>query len=379
MEASKTLRRPSNWQDFESLCKKLWGEIWNCPEIKKNGRSGQMQYGVDVYGIPFGEANYYGIQCKGKDEYTNNQFTEDEITKEIEKAKVFEPPLKKLYFTTTAVKDANIEKFFRKKNIENKANGLFEIHIFSWEDIVDLIDENRQTHDWYIKNRNFKTNKSVTITFQSDVTALIICPKFKRNIYYPKQKDNSDEVAKHNSKAQTRSLWDSLTYFHSPSNIIYETKVILSYSKIQFQIHNKGTSPIEEYKLLFDFSKEINYISKTNIKSNNPLSGIVPIRYVSDVHLNEKALMGEIIPQEKILVSEDTFISEEFFIKPFPRDYEINVKWKLISKDFKDEGELKIIVKPQIIDIPCDVFVDNISNVPIKEGDIEDMVIDKKD
>ena len=89
--------------------------------------------------------------------------------------------------------------------------------------------------------------------------------------------------------------------------------------------------------------------------------------------------MGEIIPQEKILVSEDTFISEEFFIKPFPRDYEINVKWKLISKDFKDEGELKIIVKPQIIDIPCDVFVDNISNVPIKEGDIEDMVIDKKD
>ncbi|MES2380631.1 MAG: hypothetical protein V4538_06305 [Bacteroidota bacterium] len=40
MEAPKLLRRPANWQDFESLCKMLWGELWKCPdEIKKNGRT----------------------------------------------------------------------------------------------------------------------------------------------------------------------------------------------------------------------------------------------------------------------------------------------------------------------------------------------------
>ena len=66
MKISKTLDRPTNWQDFESLCKKLWGEIWNCPEIVKNGRNGQKQKGVDVYGIPSHEQQYYGIQCKGK-------------------------------------------------------------------------------------------------------------------------------------------------------------------------------------------------------------------------------------------------------------------------------------------------------------------------
>jgi hypothetical protein len=49
MKAKKQLRKPENWQDFESLCKKLWGEIWNCPEIKKNGRKGQPQHGVDIY------------------------------------------------------------------------------------------------------------------------------------------------------------------------------------------------------------------------------------------------------------------------------------------------------------------------------------------
>ena len=49
MQAPKSLLKPQNWQDFETLCKKLWGEIWECREIKKNGRQGQAQNGVDVY------------------------------------------------------------------------------------------------------------------------------------------------------------------------------------------------------------------------------------------------------------------------------------------------------------------------------------------
>ena len=65
----KTIPKPENWQDFESLCKKLWGEIWGIPhKIKKNGRLGQPQSGVDVSGIPRNETEYLGIQCKGKDE-----------------------------------------------------------------------------------------------------------------------------------------------------------------------------------------------------------------------------------------------------------------------------------------------------------------------
>lgn len=52
MEGKLQLRKPENWQDFERLCKVLWGEIWECPDtIKRNGRQGQAQKGVDVYGI----------------------------------------------------------------------------------------------------------------------------------------------------------------------------------------------------------------------------------------------------------------------------------------------------------------------------------------
>lgn len=43
---------PKNWQDFESLCHDLWKEIWKDPNAQKNGRSGQEQHGVDVFGQP---------------------------------------------------------------------------------------------------------------------------------------------------------------------------------------------------------------------------------------------------------------------------------------------------------------------------------------
>src|SRR5690554_2478987 len=187
MKASQQLRKPENWPDFESLCKKLWGEIWNCPEIKKNGRQGQSQHGVDVYGIPDFDSEYYGIQCKGKDEYTHKQLTKDEIDKELKKALDFKPKLKKLYFATTANKDAVIEEYIREKNIEFKGKKLFEVHLYSWEDIVDLIDENKATHDWYLKSQNFKTNQSCRLTFHDNTEEITIKVPFQKNFTEYKQ------------------------------------------------------------------------------------------------------------------------------------------------------------------------------------------------
>lgn len=262
MEISKTLRRPSNWQDFEILCKKLWGEIWSCPEIKKNGREGQTQHGVDISGIPFGENEYYGIQCKGKDEYTNKQLTEDEITTEIEKAKLFTPSLKKLYFATTAAKDAKIEEFVRKKNIENKANGLFEVHIFSWEDIVELIDENKQTHDYYLKSQNYKSVKSVSVTFQDELTEITVTPKFKKTITHFRQKIVPAIPSISEFISPMGRLLDIITrqqdQFARTSPVLVQarpttTQINQSYCEIYFQIHNTGLEALEEYKLFFSF------------------------------------------------------------------------------------------------------------------------------
>ena len=379
MEASKNLRRPTNWQDFETLCKKLWGEIWNCPEIKKNGRNGQTQYGVDVYGMPFGEHKYYGIQCKGKDEYTNKQFTEVEISDEIEKAKLFQPPLKKLYFATTAVKYASIEEFVRKKNIENKAKGLFEVHIFSWEDIVELIDENKQTHDWYVKSQNFKTSKSVSVAFQDGLTELTLIPKYKRTITHYIQKivpaDPYNNPLGYFMEQQERKNSIGAFLFHTPMS---STKINLSYCKFFFQINNTGLDPIEEYKMFFEFDGDIVHLDDTNEKHTG-IAMISRYQYTPDVALWTDPMSGRVTPKKTILVGDDTFVSDDIFLKPVPKEYEILVKWKLISKDFKDEGTLKLIIKPDFERKYNEILVEDPLKVGVKDNDFEEVIIDKKE
>ena len=116
----KTMAKPVNWQDFEDLCKKIWKYEYKCTDIKRNGRSGQEQNGVDVSGFSDDLDGHFGIQCKGKDDYTNANLTEKEIVTEIEKAKTFIPKLKKFIFATTANKDAKIEQFIREKDVESR-------------------------------------------------------------------------------------------------------------------------------------------------------------------------------------------------------------------------------------------------------------------
>jgi len=385
MEISKSLRRPLNWPDFETLCKKLWGEIWSCPEIKKNGRAGQIQHGVDIYGIPFNENEYYGIQCKGKDEYSNKQLTEEEIISEIEKAKLFQPPLKKLYFATTAVKDAAIEEFIRKKNLENRANGLFEIHIFSWEDIVELIDENKQTSDYYLRSQNYKYSKSVSITFQNGLSEMTINPKFRKTITFFNQKIIPAHPIYNvpNPLAGTAlgAIFQQSERFAHLTPIIARTefskvRINQSHCKIYFQIHNTGNEPLEEYKMFFAIKGEIQEMTDDNELKEGPFT-IPIIRRIPNISLFQETLTGTIIPQKTILVGDDTFNSDKFYIKPFPKHYEIIVVWKLISKDFKDEGELKILVNSDIEVERKTVLIEDPLKVRIVESEIEDLFIEK--
>lgn len=189
MKAKLQLPKPTNWQDFETLCKKLWGEIWQCPEIKQNGRTGQAQHGVDISGIPAGYTRYFGIQCKGKDDYIHAQLTKKEIDAEIEKAKFFKPELQKLYFATTANKDTYIEEYIRLKDVENRSKSLFEVHIYSWEDIVDLVFENKRTHDFYVNSINFYLEHKVTVNFLDGNSFMdATCRKEKLLTYYRHKK-----------------------------------------------------------------------------------------------------------------------------------------------------------------------------------------------
>lgn len=372
MEAPKTLRPPENWQDFETLCKKLWSEIWNCSEIKKNGRSGQNQNGVDIYGIPYGEKQYYGIQCKLKNEYQNKSLTQDEISSEIEKAKKFKPALKKLYVTTTATKDVKLEQFVRRKNLENIETGFFEVHLFSWEDIVDLIEENQHTRNWYLKNQNFRINRGVKITFYDDSVELTISPKYsQKNTYFLKKKVEETSL----THLFNRDDKSKKPLFQIEKPIPTGSKTNLSYCKLSFKIFNTGTEPIERYKLLFHLEGGILDMINTNEVhiGKEVIKNI--IGEISNVQIDSYRFKGVVYPRESILVGDDFFISDYFFIKPSNKECEIIVKWKLISLNFKEEGTLRIKVTPVVKKIIKTVYVENSNDVRVETDEIEDYII----
>src|SRR5262245_4574161 len=70
---------PSKWEDSETLCADLWRRIWQDENTQRNGRSGQPQNGVDVFGRPGKGSRWAGIQCKGKNEFVRSVLTEREL------------------------------------------------------------------------------------------------------------------------------------------------------------------------------------------------------------------------------------------------------------------------------------------------------------
>jgi WD40 repeat protein len=140
---------PSNWQDFESLCCDLWKAIWKDPNTIKNGRQGQQQKGVDVYGQPNQLSSWAGLQCKGKDNFTNQGLTEKEVRAEVKKAKSFRPRLSEFIIATTGPKDSRIEEVARAITDAHLRKGLFTVHILGWKDIVERIAEHPEVASKY--------------------------------------------------------------------------------------------------------------------------------------------------------------------------------------------------------------------------------------
>lgn len=366
MKASKTLRRPANWQDFETLCKQLWGEIWQCPEIKKNGRAGQLQNGVDIYGVPKGENQYYGIQCKGKDEYTQKQFTKQELISEIENAKTFSPGLKKLYFATTALKDVGIEAFVRRKNVEHLQSGLFEIHIFCWEDIVELIDANRHTHDWYLKNENFKNTKEIKVTFHNDEVEMHTTTFFMGII--PGQNQFGFLNRRSSDRFASLGMVSAFERNMEPAREIY---VNCSYFSFQIKINNTGASPIESYNIRLEFEGKITDIAETNETGHIVIPSIHTITELD--HHNKRV---RISPQN-MLVAGDSFEPDILYARPVCGESKVIIKWRLLGKDFNESGELSILIENKIVPIYVSDMMDDPDLIVNRDGDMMDCVLPK--
>ena len=352
MIASTQIKKPEHWQDFEKLCKKLWGEIWDCPNtIKHNGRSGQKQNGVDVYGIPKGETQYYGIQCKGKDEYTNSTLTYKEIDEEIQKAESFKPKLKCFIFASTANKDTDIEEYVRNKDIEYRTKGLFEVHLACWEDIVDLLEERRNTYNWYINNCQYKDNTDVAITFNGREEIEIYPEYIRTTIYYELDRLNTSNL---NNKYPFHIV-GMLNDINLSYNLTPNTDNKIQWCEIPIKIENTGTTVIEDYKLYFSTKKEsvecistgIEYLSDVFLDSSFRMEmnrQIDEDRELYESADSENELVY--IPNDTILVQTDRRLFSFNIGLKYGVDM-IPIYWNFKSRNYNKKGLLKILVIPR--------------------------------
>jgi len=152
----------------------------------------------------------------------------------------------------------------------------------------------------------------------------------------------------------------------------------LSYLKFNIRLTNTGSDPLEEYKVLLKFEGAIADMAKTNEEDQSSIY-LVNKHLTFTTFLDTELKTGELIPRKAILVGDDTFTSEAIFIKPDPEETKIIITWKLISKDFKDEGELVINVSSEIVAKRNFKTVDDQSEVRRVEHEFEDFIEEKRD
>lgn len=379
MIAPTQLKKPSNWQDFETLCKLLWGEIWDCSDsIKRHGRQGQNQHGVDVYAYVEKHKGYCGIQCKGKDNYTNAQLTEDEIDAEIEKAKTFEPALSLLVFATTANKDAKIEGYIRKKDVENRKSGLFKIDIASWEDIVDHLERCRATYSWYVNSCQFKDTTDVSVTFDGE-EEITIHPEYIRTTTHYEYKQLSQ--AEIDFRKQMNSYGLSLDHLFTSLN--QPRKIDKRWCKLHINIKNIGSTVIKTPKLILYFQPKdieklddrfyycntfgINEAAKAQINASKDAK-----REVFQTYRNEI----EYRPKETVFVQTD---DRGFTISIIAADgvSAFPLYWRFLCENYQKEGTLMINVEKNIEDKTKNIQVENESDVKSDEVTIEPKIVEK--
>lgn len=157
---AKQIAAPKEWGTFEDLCHVLFKRVWQDPLAQKNGRRGQAQAGVDIFGSPGSiRESYWGVQCKGKDLNYGSQAEWHEVLAEIQKAEKFSPPLTKWIFATTAPVDAHLQKAARELSVKRHTEGLFSIEVLGWDEILALMAEHPEViNEFYPEHSDRNVN-----------------------------------------------------------------------------------------------------------------------------------------------------------------------------------------------------------------------------
>ncbi len=139
--AATQIPKPADEQAFERASMVLWRGILNDPAVQRNGRRGQRQNGVDIFGIRDGNADWQvGMQCKLKSD--GHFLSEDEVRAEVRKAQTFRPPLNEYFIITTAPDDVAMQDLAREITQDlAKSRKPMRVFVWDWNTLEERISE----------------------------------------------------------------------------------------------------------------------------------------------------------------------------------------------------------------------------------------------
>ncbi len=141
----KQIPSPKSWEKFEDLTRALFAAVWVSPLTQKNGRSGQKQNGVDVYGTPeVAPGKTFGVQCKEKTKATGPERLSLSLTQKLAKAEKFKPALGHWTFATTAPNDAPLQEHARLVSERREKEGKYFLSFaIGWDSIQALLSSHQ--------------------------------------------------------------------------------------------------------------------------------------------------------------------------------------------------------------------------------------------
>lgn len=359
---------PEYWQEFEDFCKRLFGEFWKVEHtIKKNGRNGQPQCGVDVYAILKGEESYWGIQCKGKDNYTKQKLTKAEIDEEIEKAKSFKPELGAFFFATTAPKDVEIEEHIRIRNIENRKNKGFSVELYCWGDLVDFLLDSEKTYQWYVERKQFVQNYQISLNLIHPNTDCIFRPHYVKVItdyQFPASNYSDSQIWQillpdipieelEDEKEDALYPYSGMELLPIGLNNNFKEECTKTWQWCEIEVTNTSNRNISQFKIELYFDESFVFFSDCTFDNNRlfafDITWINSINNRRVVFTNDerRVVYYQNLPGYSLL-SGDSF---RFRIK-FMTWYDVSeakIDWKFISEEKQESGVFDLQIEPVIL------------------------------
>ncbi|HEJ9692727.1 hypothetical protein PFP02_003480 [Proteus mirabilis] len=154
--SNSNIPTPKSWDEFEDITLTALQIRWSNSELFRNGRQGQRQDGVDIYGNN-SSGNFVGVQCKN----TIRGITEKIVMDEIKNAESFTPPISELVVATTADRDANLQKKVRNISKDRQLNNLFTVSLLFWNDICNDLVEDEDKFFKHYPQFKLKENKAL--------------------------------------------------------------------------------------------------------------------------------------------------------------------------------------------------------------------------